>query len=290
MTLVELIVTIGLIGALIGLLMPAVQKVRDASARSSCLNNLRQVGIALHNYHAQHGQFPTGGTPDPKSPHFSSVTWMVQILPHVDQRVLWERTQQALVTHPLDPLANPPHVGLATVVKVYLCPVDGRLTTALTGRDLIAQAYTSFIGVSGSGRTGGGVLGIVPGTRTSDVMDGTSSTLMVGERPPPATLQAGSWYSRIAPVNGAWGWLYGPSEDMPVNSYPTPGDPCVGPLEFGPGRVDNPCDRHHHWSLHAGGANFTFADGSVRFIGYNARPLIPALATRAGGEVVSVPE
>jgi prepilin-type processing-associated H-X9-DG protein len=65
--------------------------------------------------------------------------------------------------------------------------------------------------------------------------------------------------------------------------------PCRGPFVFGPGRFDNPCDSYHFWSLHLGGANFAFCDGSVRFLSYAAAPLLPALATRAGGESVEIP-
>jgi prepilin-type processing-associated H-X9-DG protein len=64
---------------------------------------------------------------------------------------------------------------------------------------------------------------------------------------------------------------------------------CRGPFQFGPGRIENPCDSAHIWSLHSGGANFLFADGSVHFLRYSARDILPALATRAGGEVVTLP-
>jgi prepilin-type processing-associated H-X9-DG protein len=111
---------------------------------------------------------------------------------------------------------------------------------------------------------------------------------MVGERPPPDSLQAGWWYSSH--------WGHGPGAHGPNNAIVLGGlrlvsnDGC-GPLRgtFGPGQTGNPCDRFHLWSLHSGGANFAFADGSVRFLGYAAEPFIIALATRSGGEIVDLP-
>jgi prepilin-type processing-associated H-X9-DG protein len=126
-----------------------------------------------------------------------------------------------------------------------------------------------------------------PGTRLGDITDGASNTLMLGERPPPASLQAGRWY--------AGNWMpepfSGPNNSMYVNHGPEPFDSeCARASgRFGPGRVANPCDRFHYWSLHPGGANFALADGSVRYLPYSARDVLPDLATFAGGEPTPVP-
>ena len=129
-----------------------------------------------------------------------------------------------------------------------------------------------------------------PGIRLTDIIDGSSNTLMAGERPPPKTLQAGQWYTRLYFGTGVFGMLRGPDGTILENELPLPLDTCEGPFQFGPGRLDNPCDRYHFWSLHPGGANFLFADGAARYLPYSAQPIMPALASRAGGEVVSLPD
>ncbi len=132
-------------------------------------------------------------------------------------------------------------------------------------------------------------MGGYPGVRIVDITDGSSQTLIVAERPPPDTLQAGKWYTWVA-VFGVWANRYGPDENLVAEGGIVPGDNCAGPFRFGPGRTDNNCDRYHFWSLHPGGGNFAFADGSVHFLRYSAADILPALATRAGGEVVGVPD
>ena len=292
-SLIELLVALGILGVLVGLLLPAVQNVRAAASRTSCQNNLKQIALALHHYHDTHGQFPSGrpvGTTD--FVKYPLVTWMALILPEMDQKALWIQTEFALKTSPppfFDPYLNPPHVGLSTIVKPYVCPADGRLFAPLTDRDGIVAAYTSYIGVRG-GFYNDGVMVLFPAVRMVDISDGASGTIMVTERPPPNTLQAGKWYPGLIPPGAFFGGLNGPDEAMNTNGGTVIGDPCAGTYRFGPGRVDNPCDRYHFWSLHPGGANFAFADGSVRFLRYSANSIMPALATRAGGEAVSIPE
>jgi prepilin-type processing-associated H-X9-DG protein len=135
-----------------------------------------------------------------------------------------------------------------------------------------------------------GVLYLDSQTRFAAITDGLSQTLFVGERPPSAQGNFGWWY-------GGWGQNKDGSGDTVLsvrernlNSIYAPGCP-VGPYEFGPGRIDNQCDTFHFWSLHiGGGAHFLFGDGSVRFLRYSAAPLMPALATRSGGETFMLPD
>ncbi len=288
-TLIEVLVVLGVIGLLLGLLMPAVQNARSSAARISCQNNLKQVGLALQNYHGSFGHFPAGrpaGTIDPLK--YPVVTWMAVILGQMDQSGLTSQTDRALKAAPTNPFADPPHVGLSAVVKPYTCPSDGRLAVALTDSDGILAGYSSYVGVRG-GTKNDGTMTSFPATRIADITDGTSNTIALAERPPPTTLQAGKWYTWLPPY-GVWGIQYGPDESMEVVGGIVPGEKCQGPIRFGPGRLDNRCDRYHFWSLHSGGANFAFADGSVRFLKYSAADILPALATRAGGESVTIPD
>jgi prepilin-type processing-associated H-X9-DG protein len=123
------------------------------------------------------------------------------------------------------------------------------------------------------------------GAALHEFRDGTSSTLLLGERPPPDSLQAGRWYSGhyiLEPSGGPDALMRIPSAKWPYDFE------CqLAGSQYGPGDLKNPCDRYHFWSFHSGGANFAFADGSVRFVPYTARDILPALATRDGGETLT---
>jgi prepilin-type processing-associated H-X9-DG protein len=291
LSLVELLVVIAIGAVLVALLLPAVQRVRASAARVGCIANLKQVGLALHSYHDSHGRLPPSAVQISLDRRGRNATlgWMVLLLPYLEQGPLWAATQRAWQAEPLS-YHNPPHVGLATVLPPYTCPADERLRSPLTDPNGITAAYTSYIGVAGLGKRDG-VIGSAPGVRLPDITDGSSHTLAAAERPPPETLQAGWWYS-LDVVSVADALTRGPNAAL-VAAYPAGlrlGGVCASPFRFGPGRIDNPCDRYHFWSLHPGGGNFLFADGSARFLAYAAEPLIPALATRNGGEVVTLSE
>lgn len=291
-TVVELLVVIAIAGLLLGILMAAVQRVRESSARSHCLSNLRQMGLALHQYHDLEGVLPpsavTWTLPQTGSP--VQFNWMVLLLPHLDQEPLWSSIRPAYAADPSS-YHNPPHTGLATVVPQYVCPTDDRLRFPLTDRDGITASFTSYLAVAGG--WGGPYQGTLPppdqvgavydGARLTDIRDGTSNTLMVGERPPPLSLQAGWWYSSLVPSPSVY-FAKGPDPDLFAAYGEAAIDDCAGPFKFGPGALNNPCDRWHFWSLHPGGANFLFADGSAKFLSYAAEPVTVALATRSGGE------
>jgi len=299
-TVVELLIVIGVIGVLLGLLIQAVQAARASAARTQCSNNLRQMGIALHAHHDLHGCIPpSGATSDPHDPNVL-LHWLALILPQIEQDSLWTASQQACQIDPV-PYHNPPHVGHATVVRIFMCSSDIRLLAPLTMADGNRAAFTSYLGVSGSPKGGtahligektllrpaAGVFGQTPSTRFAEITDGMSQTLMVGERPPPTSAQAGRWYARIF----YGGPFPGPDGEMHIpQNVVFPEDKCVlSGRGFGPGRTDNPCDRFHFWSLHPGGATFLFADCSVRYLPYSAASILPALATRSGDEQVSPP-
>jgi type II secretory pathway pseudopilin PulG len=295
-TLTELLVIIGIIGIFLALLLPAIQHVRAAADRFVCQSNLRQIATAIHLYHADYKHVP-------KSAH--RVNWQTDpnsllsnlshLLPYIEQEQAFAKALQATSTG-ARPWKNPPHEPLAMVMKLYLCPADSRLNQTMTDADGITAAYGSYLPCSGSGEPNGqGIFGVtlpfLQGIPFSAVSDGLSNTLMIGERPPPDTLQAGKWYPQQTTTFGKYGILVGPDDSLSVLQLAPSLDPCGGRFWFGPGRTDNPCDRYHFWSLHSGGSLFAFGDASVHWIPYSThRSVVMALATRFGGEVVSIPE
>jgi prepilin-type processing-associated H-X9-DG protein len=210
----------------------------------------------------------------------------------MEQDALYQSSVKACQQDP-NVLHGPPHVGLSTVVPAYVCPSDGRLFSPLTDRLNVRAGFTSYLGIAGALPPGAsvglpGLFGDTPGCNFKNARDGLSQTIAVSERPPPDSLQAGWWY----PV---WWWngegMRGPNNLIFLGALQwNAEDPCaVLKGTFGPGQIGNPCDRYHLWSLHPGGANFLFGDGSVRFLPYSAEPLVIPLATRAGGETVEIP-
>jgi prepilin-type processing-associated H-X9-DG protein len=207
----------------------------------------------------------------------------------MDQDSLWHISAQACLVDRFT-YHNPPHIGYATVIPSYICPADGRLDLPLKTPSGDFAAFGSYLGVGGAYTSTGLLSGVFtdsPGIRLTDIRDGTSNTLMVGERPPPDSLQAGRWYSGRYVLER----FGGPDIVLAVNQSKT----FVQDLEcanaqstYGFGRTDNPCDRFHFWSLHPGGSNFLFADGSARLIAYTNAQILGALASRSGGEVVDL--
>lgn len=287
-TLIELLVVIAIIGVLLSLTLVAVQRAREAANRTRCQSNMRQIGLALQQYHDAHGLFPPGVSVRNGKDPYPFMSWNTRLLPYLEQSGMW-RTAQSAFDQQKFFLINPPHVGLSTLMPVYGCPSDGRTLDVANPGGSIRVAFTSYLGVEGTDQfRRDGLLYMDSSTRHADILDGASNTLFVGERPPSADGVLGWWYA-------GWGQSQDGSCDMvlgvrEVNAADYgPGCPR-GPYTFTPGRVNNQCDTFHFWSLHPGGAHFLFADGSVRFLAYSADPIMPALATRRGGEAVSLPD
>lgn len=284
-TLIELLVASGILGLLTGLLLGAVQQVREAASRSRCANNLRQIGLALHQSHGAHGVLPPGVSYREGTDPFPFLSWNARLLPFLEQNQMWAQVEQAYAQTRTFQL-TPPHLS-ATVLPIFGCPSDARTRTPGTLPNTGA-AFTSYLGVEGTNQfRQDGVLFLDSAVRFADIPDGLSSTLLVGERPPSTDQRLGWWYA-------GWGQNQDGSAEMVLGTlernfgrWATVCPP--GPFSFGPGDLDKQCDAFHFWSLHPGGAHFLLGDGSVHLIRYTAASLMPAFATRAGGEVAELP-
>jgi prepilin-type N-terminal cleavage/methylation domain-containing protein len=290
-TLIELLVVLAIIAVLVGLLLPAVQRVRDAAMRLTCSNNLHQIGLAAFQYHDVQGSFPPGtcsGTGPNRSYYLAS--WLTMLLPYLEQGPLWNHTVAAY-RQSSSPFRNPPHVGLATVQHVFACPSDPRAEQVqFAPRDKFQVALTCYLGVEGQNLySRDGVLFLDSRIRIADISDGTSNTLLAGERPASADLQFGWWYAGAGQrFTGSAETVLGVREQ---NVQPVTAGSCApGFYSFAPGRLDDQCDMFHFWSPHVGGAFFLLADGSAHFLSCDAAAVLPALASRAGGEAVSLPD
>jgi prepilin-type N-terminal cleavage/methylation domain-containing protein/prepilin-type processing-associated H-X9-DG protein len=287
-TLVEILVVISIIGLLIGLLLPAVQKVRDTAARIRCQNNLKQIALACHNFEAGFGTFPPGLTLANKKEVYPYMGWLCRLLPFVEEDPLWQMSVTAYGAQRDNPFSLP-HIGIMTPVKLYACPSDIRQSEIRITHQGMRVAVSGYLGVLGTNYlTTSGVLYRGSQVRFNDITDGTSNTLLAGERPPSPDFWRGWWYASGA-TDGSGDTSLGVRElnsgsDPFTNSCPR------GPYFFRVGKIDEQCDAFHFWSLHSGGANFAFCDGSVRFLAYSSDLLFPAMATRAGGETVALPE
>jgi len=285
-TLIELLVVIAIIAILVGLLLSAVQKVRAAAARVTCQSRLKGLALALHNYHDTKRTLPAGTRSIFNLERKSFTGWTLEILPYIEQENLYRQSQDAFRTTAY-PFTNPPH-PIDVVVKSFICPSDSRITTAQVSlRTQHRVAFTSYLGVAGTSTAAkNGVLYVDSYHNFSAITDGLSNTLMIGERPPSTDFQFGWWYAGAGQRGtGSADIVLGVREP---NLLPIVSGSLCGPgnYPFKDSRLDNQCGMFHFWSPHSGGANFALADGSVRFLPYLANSIMPALATRAGGEVI----
>lgn len=292
--LIEVLVVLAIIAVLIGIILPAVQKARAAADRARCTSNLRQLGLALHSYHGAHNAFPPGQSAREQS--MPRAAWPLLVLPYVEQEQLWHGAVAAF-TQNANPFSDPPHSAASERQRLFVCPSDSRVqqpvvldrfNPATFSFGPRATGMLSYLGNQGIKRfERDGVLFYASHVRLVEIRDGTSNTLLLGERPPSADLRLGWWYTGIGDDRAGTGdFFLGVRES--ANRH-ADGKCRNGPYHFAVGRFDGPCDHLHFWSPHSGGANFAFADGSVRFVAYSADPILPALATREGGETVSPP-
>lgn len=308
-TLIELLVVIAIIGVLIGLLLPGVQKVREAASRIRCGNNLKQLGLGLHNFHDVHGVLPPGlgavhdrrpitpwnycpncnrdmnSDPSPTIPaDLQFASWHTHLLPYIEQKALAEKMR-------------PNTLGLGQPLPLLVCPSDPVAGQIYSGNGYTGHSTTNYVGVAGTDGSFAefplmhGTLFWRSKVKFIEITDGLSNTVAIGERPPTPDGWWGWWDSSRAPAQ-VW------DQDVVAgvhNTYSffgvaegTGGTPCPAGAAAGlfraPAGPPNFCDFDHFWSHHAGGAFFVRADGSVTFFNYNARAALERMATRADGE------
>jgi len=294
-TVVELLVVIGIIAVLMALMLPAVQRVREAAAQTQCVNNLKNVGLALHDYEAAYKCFPPGAVntywpnpPFPGVPENVSHGWVPFILPYLEQQALYEQyrfdldfrdpgNRDAVLT-PLPllqcPSARPNRVDIFTsggfvdwqTSCIDYAPIKG--VKAGLAPKLIDRA-DSYDGVMKENYR----------TPISEITDGLSSTVVIGEDAGrPQNWQWGQSYPDLRSSGGGWADV--------DNRFSVKGAP-PSPTATGNACAINCTNDNEVYSFHPGGANFLFADSSVRFIsaGITIRELA-RLITKAGGEVV----
>jgi prepilin-type processing-associated H-X9-DG protein/prepilin-type N-terminal cleavage/methylation domain-containing protein len=292
-TLIELLVVIAICAVLIGLLIPAVQSVRSTAARAQCSNRMKQIGLASHQFHDANSKlssaFQTG-----RAEPYPYLNWSVRLLPFIEQDSAWQQVM-ADYKRTRDPFfGKPAHTQRDKVFTSFACPSDWRASTAWTidlYNDKVRISLLSYLGNAGTAtRRNDGIIFRDSGTNLVHIQDGTSNTILFGERPPSSDLYFGWFYAGIGQDGtGSLDSVLGVRE-VNRSFYPHYKACGPGPFHFQNARVDDPCAAFHYWSLHPGGANFAFCDGSVRFLSYSADAVLPALATRAGGETATVPE
>ncbi len=285
-TVLELLVTLAVIGLLLALIVPAVQESREAARRIDCKNRLKQIGIALHSFESVYGRFPAGKSNAETSAQTPERSWLCAILPYVEQSSLWETSQSAYRYARL-PYLNPPHTPLSKKVAAFTCPDDPQTERPQSASSLNGAyvGLTDYLGVAGtSHRKQDGVFFGGSATKTRDITDGLSNTLMVGERPPSPDFNFGWWYTGAGQDgSGSVDLFLGVEEEKVPEARNLP-PTCARVSVFGPGKIDQPCDVLHFWSLHADGANFLWCDGSVRFMSYSSAGTIASLSTISGAE------
>jgi hypothetical protein len=290
MTIIELLVVVFLVAVLLGLLAPAVQRARASARLMQCRNQLKQLAAACLNFEASMRALPCGKEGLGSNRTRMGRSWLVPILPYVEQPELFADSETAFSSMPI-PYFSPPHTPFQKSVRAYSCPEDRRsespaYATAI-GMDVGLTSYLGVCGLDFQDRSG--VLLHDQQIRLSEITDGLSNTLLCGERPPSPDANFGWWYTGAGQDgSGNADMILGMSEQVANNHFNRIKHQyrCgSGPHNFQNGSLLNDCDVLHFWSLHDGGAGFALADGSVHFFSYQSGHVLKAMATRNGGEV-----
>jgi prepilin-type N-terminal cleavage/methylation domain-containing protein/prepilin-type processing-associated H-X9-DG protein len=291
-TLIELLVVIAIIGTLMGLFLPAVQRVRETAARLRCKNNLKQIGLALHNYHDRLGSFPPGYQSQVASDNSDlgpGWGWAALLLDDLEQDNLKRQIRFDLQ------ISDPANARVRVMVlPIFVCPSEPKtgIFTVVDANgnpicDVARSSYTAMngvLGVTSDACDNNGALIRNRGMRMADIPDGLTNTLLVGERA--TNMSSPTWTGAV--TNGV----------VPAQRYPDPADQLAN-AEGAPALVLSHGSRDHipnnslvfdadaTSSYHIQGVNFLFGDGSVHVVSNTINGLVyEGLLTRAGGEPV----
>ena len=260
-TLIELLVVIAIIAVLIALLLPAVQQAREAARRTQCRNNLHQLVLAMHNYHDAHGVFPPGTTGTYVG---GGHGWAVMLLPFLDEQALYNATNFDSRLDDLVTYMN--KTTFYTKLAQFSCPSDPYLDEPISVYYGAQGSYGGCGGNCGKATTcSTGILYERSRTRIRDIRDGTSQTVLLGEKRDIVATARGIWLA-----GRTWNLRW---TGTPINGYPANSWPGTYATDFG--------------SYHEGGCFVCFADGAVRFMSENIDASVwKALGTRANNELV----
>jgi prepilin-type N-terminal cleavage/methylation domain-containing protein len=307
-SLVELLVVMAIIGTLVGLLLPAVQKVRASADRTNCQNNLKQIGLALHSYHDGNGTLPCGYIyqPPPPPPSRQAGTrfanrpppkdfaqsddpgwgWAAFLLPYVEQAPLADTIDYTL------PVASPSVLAArTTTLRVYTCPTDqetGVFTVLNYKNQPLAEAatisYAACYGSSGllvsKPDLGNGVFSRNNPVQLTAIKDGTSNTMAIGER--------AALFTQVPWAGAMTSGTARTTPDAPVYRSIVEPSPAMAMAEVNNRPLNDPnSEPYDYFSPHPGLVHFVFADAAVHPLNTAvAVPVLQALATRAGGEII----
>ena len=275
-TLVELLVVIAIIGILVGLLLPAVQAAREAARRCQCLNNIAQLGLAIHTHEFNTEHLPSGvmnavGGPIRNEPIGQHVSWIVQILPQMEQTNLYRHFDQEAGAY-----ADTNKKARLAYLPTILCPSSpyGRKHGDSESVGVSHYAGCHHDSEAPIDAENNGVLFLNSRLRFSQIQDGSSQTILVGE---------------MSPGNGSLGWASGTRATLRnTGSFEPVPSLALGQDQPAIAELSGSMAVGGFSSYHTGGANFAFADGSVRFLSYNIeKGLLKQLGNRADGEIIT---
>jgi prepilin-type N-terminal cleavage/methylation domain-containing protein/prepilin-type processing-associated H-X9-DG protein len=285
-TLVELLVVIAIIGMLVALLLPAIQAARESGRRTTCLNNLRQQGVALQAYHGEFGTFPIGNF-EPIGGNFAGAPpennggwwgFQAKLLPYLENRDIYDLCNFSYASDCFSFMSSVPESKnpASMIPNCFKCP-DDPLKDAIYMEGTTGYGCTDYQGVMGTTEFAddgielhGGPLSAIS---MSKITDGTAHTLIMSER---------------GISNNLYGWPYCGAGDDNDTGW---GDNLMATINGLSAGTDQGADDYHAWSYHVHSANFLYADNHAEPLTYDlSNTIYQALATRAGNEIYSNPD